>query len=119
MDTKHLPLLRQAKAGDPKALHELGYLYLFGDGVNKDYLKARRYFEMMISAEYWDIYEFEYGEILTNIGHFYFDERNFKKANEYYRMARHFIHHTYFDDFADELCVKLGLDSLIENSKIS
>lgn len=117
MDATHLPLIKLAETSNQKALHELGCLYLLGEGAPQDFLKARQYFEKMLACDNWDIYEFEFGEILACIGAIYFDYKNYKKANEYYQYAKRFIWGTYYDDFAQELCDELELDKMIKHTE--
>lgn len=116
MDTKYLPLLEEAGAGNQRALHELSCMYLLGEGVPKDLLKAREYLELMVNSQNKDIYEFEYGALYSSVGDLYYLKSNFTKANSYYTKAYEFILDTYDEDYAQELCDKLELKLRMEES---
>lgn len=115
MDSTLLETLAKADEGDNEALYKIASAYLFGEGTKQDFVKAREYMQRLADKplEEKEIYKIEYGMIFSSIGDLFYDERNFKRANEYYLKARYFIWNVYEEDFAEELSEAYEIEKMI------
>jgi hypothetical protein len=71
---------KAAAAGDPTAMNNLGYMYENGLGVKEAWWTARDWYKKAVATD---------GDAIamTNLGHTYEDERDYKKAMDWYEKA--------------------------------